>query len=103
MDWIAGGKVSKYFGDGFLRLWDQGMKDDFVTLLNKYPNYEVWVTGHSLGGALASLAASYIISTNLVTQDKIKLITYGEPRVGEKNYASAHDNQLGYAFRVTHW
>lgn len=43
MAWIAGGKVSKYFGDAFTKVWTSGMKDDFAALLAQYPGYEVWV------------------------------------------------------------
>ncbi|CAB3398318.1 unnamed protein product [Caenorhabditis bovis] len=102
MSWVAGGKVSKYFGDAFTKVWNAGMKDDFNALLAKYPGYEVWVAGHSLGGSLASLAASYIVGTKLVAGSRVKLITYGEPRTGNKAYAQAHDNQLAYSFRITH-
>ncbi|CAI5449254.1 unnamed protein product [Caenorhabditis angaria] len=100
--WSAGGKVSKYFADAFNLIWTSGMKDDFTTLIHKYPNYEIWVTGHSLGGAMASLAASFIVSNKLVTASNVKLITYGQPRTGNTDFANAHDAQLPYSFRLTH-
>lgn len=100
--WIAGGKVSKYFGDAFLTLWTSGMKDDVTALIQKYPNYEIWVTGHSLGGSMASLAASYIVANKIKTGDKVKLITYGQPRTGNTAWAVAHDAQMAYSYRVTH-
>ncbi|CAO4373970.1 unnamed protein product [Caenorhabditis nigoni] len=100
--WIAGGKVSKYFGDAFNTLWNAGMKDDVSSLLHKNPTFEVWVTGHSLGGAMASLAASYIVKTGIATGDKVKLVTYGQPRTGTTPYAVAHDAQMAYSYRVTH-
>uniref|UniRef100_A0A1I7U763 Lipase_3 domain-containing protein n=1 Tax=Caenorhabditis tropicalis TaxID=1561998 RepID=A0A1I7U763_9PELO len=102
MSWVAGGKVSKYFGDAFSKVWAAGMKDDFASLLSQNPGYEIWVSGHSLGGSLASLAASYIIGTKLVDGSRVKLVTYGEPRTGNKDYAHAHDNQLAFSYRVTH-
>ncbi|CAJ0603376.1 unnamed protein product [Cylicocyclus nassatus] len=101
--WIAGGKVSKYFSDAFMDLWNGGMKDDFNTLRTKYPNYQVWVTGHSLGGAMATLAASYIVATNLVPANNVQLVTFGQPRTGNKDFSAAHDKQMAYTFRVTHW
>uniref|UniRef100_A0A1I7UCX4 Lipase_3 domain-containing protein n=1 Tax=Caenorhabditis tropicalis TaxID=1561998 RepID=A0A1I7UCX4_9PELO len=100
--WVAGGKVSKYFGDAFNTLWNAGMKDDVNYLLHKYPTYEVWVTGHSLGGAMASLAASYIVSNKIATGDKVKLVTYGQPRTGNTAFAVAHDAQMAYSYRLTH-
>lgn len=94
MAWIAGGKVSKYFGDAFTTLWNQGMKDDFLKLRNANPTYEVWVTGHSLGGAMASLAASYIVASGVVPSTDVKLVTFGQPRTGNKDFAHAHDGQV---------
>ncbi|PIO59138.1 triacylglycerol lipase, partial [Teladorsagia circumcincta] len=101
--WIAGGFVSKYFNDGFMGLWTAGMKEDFRALRVKYPEYELWVTGHSLGGAMASLAASYIIAEEGVPSTSVKMVTFGQPRVGDYQYAKVHDTQIAYSFRVTHW
>ena len=38
--------------------YDQIM-DDLKSLLAKYPDYKIFVTGHSLGAALSSVAAFY--------------------------------------------
>ncbi|KIH66131.1 triacylglycerol lipase [Ancylostoma duodenale] len=93
--WIAGGKVSKYFYDAFMGMWNGGMKDDFNMLRAKYPTYQVWVTGHSLGGAMASLAASYIVAANLAPAANVELVTFGQPRTGNKDFSAAHDKQGG--------
>ncbi|KHJ91942.1 triacylglycerol lipase [Oesophagostomum dentatum] len=103
VSWIAGGKVSKYFNDAFMDMWNGGMKDDFNTLRQQYPGYQVWVTGHSLGGAMASLAASYIVASKLAPAASVELVTFGQPRTGNKDFSAAHDNQMAYSFRVTHW
>ncbi|KHJ84936.1 triacylglycerol lipase [Oesophagostomum dentatum] len=100
--WAAGGTVSKYFGNAFQRLWMEGIKDDITTLQSQNPTYELWITGHSLGGALASLAASYIANTKMFASNKIKLVTFGQPRTGDKNYAAAVEKEVPYAFRITH-
>ncbi|KAK6040415.1 triacylglycerol lipase [Cooperia oncophora] len=100
--WVAGGVVSKYFNDGFMRIWKNGMKDDLATLSSQHSGYELWITGHSLGGAMASLAASYIAHNKLFAADKIKLVTFGQPRTGDKDYAAAVEKEVPYAFRVTH-
>ncbi|CAI4228205.1 unnamed protein product [Auanema sp. JU1783] len=103
IDWPAGGKVSKYFYNAFWSVWTGGMKDDFLALRNAYPTYKVWVAGHSLGGSMASLAASYIVSQKLADPNNVTLYTFGQPRTGDKNWASAHDNQQFTSYRVTHW
>ncbi len=54
-----------------------------------YVNYQV--VGHSLGGALASLCAALIIKLNIYPAEHVKLMTMGQPRVGDIAYAKAHD------------
>ncbi|GMT11357.1 hypothetical protein PFISCL1PPCAC_2654, partial [Pristionchus fissidentatus] len=101
VDFVDGGKTSKYFNDAFNDVWNNGMGDDFSALVAKYPSYTVWITGHSLGGALASMAAAHISTNNLATKENIVLYTFGQPRTGDQKYADIHDN-LVTAFRVTH-
>ncbi|PAV60757.1 hypothetical protein WR25_25424 [Diploscapter pachys] len=102
VNWIAGGQVSKYFSDAFMAVWNHGMKNDYLTLRSQYPNYQVWVTGHSLGGAMANLAASYLIANKLADAANVQVVTFGEPRVGDPTFAASNDKQLSYHFRVTH-
>ncbi len=58
----------------------------------------IWVTGHSLGGALA------ILLVTMFTVDKIRvqgLYTFGAPRVGNKMFAELFDEEFkGSAFLV---
>ena len=56
-------------------------------------DFSILLTGHSLGGALATLAAYDIRVSLNVPPCQIECYTFGAPRVG--NYAFAHDyNQL---------
>uniref|UniRef100_A0A0K0D5M1 Lipase_3 domain-containing protein n=1 Tax=Angiostrongylus cantonensis TaxID=6313 RepID=A0A0K0D5M1_ANGCA len=96
--WIAGGKVSKYFNTAFMDLWNAGIRDDFNALISQYPSYRIWITGHSLGGAVASLAASYIIAANLTSSGRVQLVTFGQPRTGDNDFAHAHDKQVGLRY-----
>jgi len=98
----GGGSVSAYFYQAFLDIWNGGVKDDFLTLKNANPDFELWITGHSLGAAMASLCAGYIAYTGYFPVDKIKLVTYGQPRVGDGTYAGYIDNTLPYTYRVVH-
>ncbi|EYC01591.1 hypothetical protein Y032_0106g3773 [Ancylostoma ceylanicum] len=103
VDWPYGGMVSKYFYDGFMRIWKAGMEADMKLLTEQYPDYEIWVTGHSLGGAMASLAAHAIVGSGIADSKKLKLITLGQPRTGDKVFAKNHTASIDYSFRVTHW
>ncbi|CAD6192908.1 unnamed protein product [Caenorhabditis auriculariae] len=100
--WPAGGVVSQYFNTGFMNIWNGGMKDDFNTLVSKYPGYTLYITGHSLGGAMATLAASFITYNKLYDSSKVIMVTYGQPRVGDAKFVAAHDQSVPNSYRVTH-
>ncbi len=58
----------------------------------KHEKIEQYIfTGHSLGGAMASLAVFDFVQNNIIPKTKVSpvLITYGQPRVG--NYAFANE------------
>ncbi|KAL6738110.1 hypothetical protein Aduo_011693 [Ancylostoma duodenale] len=100
--WITGGYVSKYFYNAFHAVWYGGIKDKFEDILKTYSAYEIWVTGHSLGGSMASLAASHIVANGYVNASNMKLVTFGQPRTGDHDYANAINGQGIYSFRVVH-
>ncbi|KAJ3251457.1 hypothetical protein HK103_002403 [Boothiomyces macroporosus] len=57
-----------------------------ANLAAQYPSYQIVFTGHSLGGALAGLAA--VDFQNVYGyDDRISLYTYGQPRIGDTNWA----------------
>ncbi|KAI9294426.1 alpha/beta-hydrolase [Neoconidiobolus thromboides FSU 785] len=69
-------------------------------LLNAHPEYKLIVTGHSLGGAIANLAAIEIRDKFNLSWDNIELYTYGQPRVGSKEFAEWFDTQTLTVARV---
>ncbi len=99
---VPGGKVQGYFLDAYEIVWNDLEKYVYQEI-NKYASYKVWVTGHSLGGTLASLASSHIIYKNITTKDNLILYTFGQPRVGNYDYALTHDGLVPISFRVTHY
>jgi hypothetical protein len=62
------------------------------------PTYKVVVTGHSLGGAVATLAVAYIRRDGYDAD----LYTYGSPRVGNLPFVQYVTNQPGGEYRITH-
>ena len=73
---------------GFKAAYD-AVKDQMLRavmkLINEHSSASVFVTGHSLGGALAVLAALDI--KKAIGSRKIHLYTYGQPRVGNSDFA----------------
>jgi len=64
----------------------------------------LWITGHSLGGALALLAAAHLRfpadPTKTLPRPIAGLYTFGQPRVGTANFCQACDANFGsYYFR----
>ncbi|KAL1918104.1 uncharacterized protein VTP21DRAFT_3370 [Calcarisporiella thermophila] len=53
--------------------------------------YEVEVIGHSLGGAMAAFLAMNLWETEKVSKEKLVLVTLGQPRIGNGEFAERLD------------
>ena len=95
----TGGKVQEYFMNVNNKLYPD-IKTTLYDLLKTHPGYEVQVTGHSLGGTVASLTSALLIHDKIVKPDQLLLYTFGMPRVGDKVYALNHDKIVTYSWRV---
>lgn len=69
-------------------------------LMQRHPNAPVYVSGHSLGGALATLCA-LDLKLNQGAHD-VRLYTYGSPRVGNSVFADWFESQIKVHWRFTH-
>lgn len=63
------------------------------TQLAEHPSYSLVVTGHSLGGALASIASVSLKANFPFTP--LKLFTFGQPRTGSPEYAALVEKLVG--------
>ncbi|VDD89603.1 unnamed protein product [Enterobius vermicularis] len=113
----GGGKVNRFFHRSFKQMWNVGLKEDLLLAKRMKPSYELWVclllykhqegettfqiTGYSLGAAQAAIAAFYIITNKIFDAQSVKLITFGEPRIGDSKFAETFDN-LVTTFIFTH-
>jgi triacylglycerol lipase len=88
----AGGTVHRGFAAALDTVWDR-----VEAVLAQHPEKRLWITGHSLGGALAVLAASRL-------PDRVfGLYTFGQPRVGDEEFARACQQRFGRRyFRFVH-
>jgi len=79
-------RVNHYFHESFMKLYDD-IKPYLMDPTRKYI-----LTGHSLGGSMASiLAIKGVIETNIWKNEESSLITFGQPRTGDYLYAKQHD------------
>jgi hypothetical protein len=82
-----GGRVHEGFNNGLNAAWD-----DVIAAINKLKLGEktFWLTGHSLGGALATLFARWLVDK----QRPFCVCTFGQPRVGDQSFARNYRRRL---------
>lgn len=85
---------------GFFRAFFAAWKKDFSgccifpDLLRDRGGRRIWITGHSLGGALAQICAT---QTELRDGVPVHAVyTYGQPRVGDEQFARVMNEKLGH-------
>ncbi|TDZ39974.1 Mono- and diacylglycerol lipase [Colletotrichum spinosum] len=86
---------------GFSTAWDE-IKDTVFAAVKTAkaanPSFSVITTGHSLGGAVATIAAAELRRSGYPTD----VYTYGSPRVGNDAFVNFVTKQAGGEYRVTH-
>ncbi len=87
------GRTHRGFTDGLLRVWGP-LLADVVKFQDRAQT--LWIAGHSLGGALAALAAgAFTFAARMPVNG---LYTYGQPRVGDLDFGRNLDAHLGGAY-----
>jgi len=104
-DWVSDAEVRKTsgpYGDvhrGFFKalgyVWPN-IEDAIDDVRDK--NQSIWITGHSLGAALATLATA-LIDTNEQALTVSGLYTFGSPRVGSHRFAKKFNANNKSVFR----
>ncbi len=90
----VGGKVHEGFWNA-----TQSIMGDLAQALDTFcaQGQQVWLTGHSLGGALAMLATAYFVEQGI---QPAGLYTFGQPRVGDSTFAYRLQTAYTKAYRV---
>ncbi|CAM6032373.1 unnamed protein product [Sphagnum compactum] len=80
---------------------DQKLAYDDITkkvaeIIHDNPDAKVFITGHSLGGALATLYGAMLFynAEHEITDKLAAIYTYGQPRVGDKEFAKYGETHL---------
>jgi triacylglycerol lipase len=95
----SGGGVHKGFQKDLKAVWEK-VRDYVRPLLEDCSGRRLWITGHSLGAALATLAAERAVRD---AQFRVQgVYVYGSPRVGDEQfkqiYAARGLDRLHYRF-----
>ncbi|XP_045194853.2 lipase ZK262.3-like [Mercenaria mercenaria] len=69
------GEVQYYFKQAHDKLFPC-VRSSIEEIVRQNPDYDVVITGHSLGGAIASLSAASLIYTGIVRENKLSLYTF---------------------------
>ncbi|MDH6669798.1 triacylglycerol lipase [Paenibacillus sp. LBL] len=103
-DAIASQKNFKYIKEpslthrGFTNIY-ASTRGQIMSALNRLPHDKtLYITGHSLGGALATLCAVDIAANTDHTTPYV--FTYGSPRVGDPDFAMAYTKYVRSSFRI---
>lgn len=83
--------------NGFLSAYDSIKLKLCCLPFEKWDDYQIFICGHSLGGALATVCAAYLPTTS-----PIFLITFGSPRVGDKRFVNIVNKKVKQYYRFIH-
>lgn len=95
-DWNYNLQLNKYCIHNKIRIHQGFCKQLFATnlyykisnkiqqLINIYPEYKLFITGHSAGGALSTLFG-YFLSTDMPEQ-QINVVSFASPRIGNYEF-----------------
>uniref|UniRef100_A0A914EJR0 Fungal lipase-like domain-containing protein n=1 Tax=Acrobeloides nanus TaxID=290746 RepID=A0A914EJR0_9BILA len=55
-----------------------------------------------MGASMAAMSAAYISQMGYVSPNDIKMINFGELRIGHKDFADRYPTLVPYAYRIVH-
>lgn len=82
-------KVHRGFSQATNKLWDRKsdhtpskhIQDIVKEYLAEHPNGSIYISGHSLGGAMASITYLYLLKNNpYINKQQVQVYTYGQPK-----------------------
>lgn len=74
-----------------LSQYQEILQEHILPVLREHPNYKLYICGHSLGGALATLFAFEVSSlADHVIPKPVSLFSVGSPCVGNHSFRAAH-------------
>ena len=89
-----------HYHTGFMNVSEKSfltLETHLLTLLEQRPHAKVVLTGHSLGGAMATMYA-FILNQKHSNVDIHSVITFGQPRCGDKSF-SEYLNSLNLDYK----
>lgn len=95
------GKQYGWVHEGYLRIVRHQIGELLLNAVRQLdPTVPCFITGHSLGGAVATLAAFEIALNVPEIREQLQLYTYASPRIGDRDFAQAHSQLIPNSYRV---
>jgi len=93
-----------YYGkvhQGYFKIVREKISKSLIEIVRQLdPTIPCYITGHSLGGAVATLSAMEIALNVPEIREQIQLYTYAAPRIGDRDFAEAHSRLIPNSYRV---
>lgn len=96
-----GGRVHR----GFEEVSNQA-KDRILEILKSFSggNRHLWITGHSLGGAIATDLSAHLMINTMERFPTWEIATFGAPRLGDEQFREKYESRLGDNYPCkSHW
>ena len=95
-------KVVNYFYKIMVELREIVFQPEVIADINEHPGYQFIGTGHSLGGAVASLVLYDAMDKGYIVSrlNEPVLITFGQPRTGNKDFVNDFNVRIKNVIRV---
>lgn len=94
--WLWKYKSHKGFAEAYIAIRDELKK---ALRENIKKDDEVLITGHSLGGALATIAA-LDFKRSLKFKNELAVYTFGSPKIGNNNFVKVYNKKVKNSFRI---
>jgi predicted lipase len=85
---------------GFARIYKNLAQQTREIANHLNPSLPCYISGHSLGAALATLAAADLALLVPKLKEQIRLYTYAGPRVGNPSFAQMHSQLVPNSYRI---
>ena len=86
---------------GYLKVMRDQIASKLINTVRQLdPTIPCYITGHSLGGAIATMAAMEIALSIPEIREQIQLYTYAAPRIGDRTFAQAHSQLIPNSYRI---
>jgi triacylglycerol lipase len=85
---------------GFSTIYSNISSQTLEAVKKLNPSVPCYISGHSLGAAIATLAAIDIAVNIPRLQKQVQLYTYASPRVGDRVFAKEHNRVVPNSYRV---